>query len=580
MAIRPGKNIKLKTPAKDAAKEATLARNDDDALKTPPRTDGAATGKETGGSSLDVFNAPAAGSAASKAAAAREAAAKPLDNETPGLAREEERTGTNEASTGIAERLNEGFEDILDRAGKEVLGEDMGAGEQEDDTEASRDSGKGGLQRLVDEAFPADDGASESSGAGGSVAGESGGGGGGSGSGAAGATAGGGSGSAGGSMGTPEDLGVTGAIGPKGDLDSGSDVGLDVFNVNLSGLRGSTAASGDSDELGLLQGIVPETGGASAGKPSVADGGMDTLDNAVGGVGGAAGVAGAIAGAAGAAAVAGGAGVIATGAGAYSAARALDDATGFGQGLVEGIARSTEHAKTDEMRAVLAHRARVEADHARMDERAKQILLDKAIDENIQKQYELEQRLKQGQTPVDADTTNASGTGESKQGTSPGAGQPGDPGPEGSDTNGWENALKGAAWRAAGRARLGISQGGSGDIDPSEGGAAEAVHSGPAPTPLEAGQAQKAMREFLVGQPSGTAVGGGGSIGAGTRPGDSGDIDPGEGHTGAWTSDTRTESESEALDSFGGSGLTIGDAHRKDDEDDEEENEDDSGDES
>lgn len=564
MAIRPGKNIKLKTPAKDAAKEATLARNDDDALKTPPRTDGAATGKETGGSSLDVFNAPAAGSAASKAAAAREAAAKPLENETLGLAREEERTGTNEASTGIAERLNEGFEDILDRAGKEVLGEDMGAGEQEDGTEASRDSGKGGLQRLVDEAFPADDGASESSGAG--RAGIS-------------ASAGGGVGL--GRIGTPEDLGVTGDIGATGDLDSGSGVGLDVFDVNLSGLRGSTAASGDSDELGLLQGIVPETGGASAGKPSVADGGMDTLDNAVGGVGGAAGVAGAIAGAAGAAAVAGGAGVIATGAGAYSATRALDDATGFGQGLVEGIARSTEHAKTDEMRAVLAHRARVEADHARMDERAKQILLDKAIDENIEKQYELEQRLKQGQTPVDADTTNASGTGESKQGTSPGAGQPGDPGPEGSDTNGWENALKGAAWRAAGRARLGISQGGSGDIDPSEGGAAEAVHSGPAPTPLEAGLAQKAMREFLVGQPAGAAVTGRGSIGAGTLPGDSGDVDPGEGYTGAWTSDTRTESESEALDSLGGSGLTIGDAHRKDDaEDDEEENEDDSGDES
>lgn len=558
MAIRPGKNIKLKTPAKDAAKGATLARNDDDALKAPPRTDGAATGKETGGSSLDVFNAPAAGSAASKAAAAREAAAKPLDNETPGLAREEERTGTNEASTGIAERLNEGFEDILDRAGKEVLGEDMGAGEQEDGTEASRDSGKGGLQRLVDEAFPAGDGASESSGTGRAGIG---------------ASAGGGVGL--GRIGTPEDLGVTGG------LESKSGAGLDVFNVNLSALGGAGAAARSSDELGLLQSVMPGTGGASAGKPSVADGGMDTLDNAVEGVGGVAGVAGAVAGAAGATAAAGGAGVIAAGAGAYSATRALDDATGFGQGLVEGIARSAEHAKTDEMRAALAHRNRVEADHARMDERAKQVLLDKAIDENIEKQYELEQRLKQGQTPVDADTTNASGTGESKQGTSPGAGQPGDPGPEGSDTNGWENALKGAAWRAAGRARLGISQGGSGDIDPSEGGAAEAVPGGPAPTPLEAGLTQKAMREFLVGQPSGVAVGGGGSIGAGTRPGDSGDIDPGEGHTGAWTSDTRTESESEALDSLGGSGLAIGDAHRKDDaEDDEEENEDDSGDES
>ncbi len=524
-------------------------------MKTPPRTGDAATDKETGGSSLDVFNAPVAGAAASKAATAREAAGQRLERATTDLDKEQHSV-TTEASTEISDRLNEGLDGLLDRAGKEVLGKDTGAGEQQDGTEASRDSGKTGLQRLVDEAFPSDDAASESSGAG-----------------RAGVAA-----SAGGSglgrMGTPEDLGVTGAIGAKADLDGGSGVGLDVFNVNLSTLRGSTAASGSSDELGLLQSIMPGTGGASAGKPSVADGGMDTLDNTVEGVGGAAGVAGAVAGAAGATAAAGGAGVIAAGAGAYSATRALDDATGFGQGLVEGIARSTEHAKTDEMRAALAHRDRVEADHARMDERAKQILLDKAIDENIEKQYELEQRLKQGQTPVDADTTNASGIGESKQGTSPGVG---DPGPEGSDTGGWENALKGAAWRAAARQRLGLGQGGSGDIDPADGGTAD-VPNGPAPTPLEAGLVQKAIREFLVGQPAGAGavVGGGGSIDLGRLPGDSGDVDPGEGYTGAWTSDTRTESESEALDSLVGSGLTIADAHRDDeDEDDEEDDSDD-----
>jgi hypothetical protein len=93
----------------------------------------------------------------------------------------------------------------------------------------------------------------------------------------------------------------------------------------------------------------------------------------------------------------------------------------------------------------------------------------------------------------------------------------------------------------------------------------------------EAGLQQKAVREFLIGQPAGPAAGthGGGSIDSGRLPGDMGNIDFGPDSTGAWTGNTQTESESEALDSLGGSGLTIEDAHRNDDEEDEEEDSDD-----
>ncbi|MCL4232705.1 MAG: hypothetical protein KJ053_14100 [Dehalococcoidia bacterium] len=554
MAIRPGKNIKLSTPAKEAAKGATVARKDDDALRTPPRTDDAAKSKDTEGSSLDVFGPPAAGTAARTAATARGAVGQRVEKAIPGPDKEEHPV-TTEASTEISDRLDEGLGDMLDRAGREVLGKDTGAGEQEDGTGASRDSGKGGLQRTVDEAFPTGDEGSESSGAGRAGIG---------------ASASDRSGLA--RMGTPEDLGVTGDVGAKGDLGRGSGAGLDVFNVDLSGLRGSTAASGDSDELGLLQGIVPETGDGSGGKPSVAIESVDSVDEFVEGIGKAAAAGAAIAGAAGATGAAGAAAVGAVGAGAYEATRAVDDSTGFGQGVVEGIARVVEDAKADEMRAALANRARVEAEKAR--EQAQRDL-DDSIDRVIGLQHQVDENLKQGQTPVDADTTRASDGVEIK--VDPGPGQPQDPGREGSGVFG-RPTPEYMAWRAAARARLGLGESGSGDVDPSEGGAAEDVPGGPAPTPLEAGQFQKALRDFLIGQPSGVAAIGGGSIDLGRLPGDSGDIDPGEDDTGAWTSDTRTENESEALDSLGGSGLTIGDAHRKDEDD--EEDEDDHDDES
>ncbi|KAA0231811.1 hypothetical protein EDM76_10640, partial [bacterium] len=200
--------------------------------------------------------------------------------------------------------------------------------------------------------------------------------------------------------------------------------------------------------------------------------------------------------------------------------------------------------------AALANRARVEAEKAR--EQAQRDL-DDSIDRVIGLQHQVDENLKQGQTPVDADTTRASDGVEIK--VDPGPGQPQDPGREGSGVFG-RPTPEYMAWRAAARARLGLGESGSGDVDPSEGGAAEDVPGGPAPTPLEAGQFQKALRDFLIGQPSGVAAIGGGSIDLGRLPGDSGDIDPGEDDTGAWTSDTRTENESEALDSLGGSGLT------------------------
>lgn len=501
MAIQPGKVIKPSTPAKSVAKGATLARNDDDALKAPPRTDDAARSKPGGGSSLDVINAPAAASAAPSAVKAKEAASQPLERSTsdPG---KEERPVTTEASTELSDRLNEGLDDMLDRAPKEVLGKDTGAGEQDDGTEASRDSGKGALQSLVDEAFPVGDSASGSAGTG--------------------------------SMGTPQDLGVTGAIGAKADLSSGSGAGLDVFDVSASGLKGSTAASGSSDELGLL-GSVLSAKGPSDKSPGVAD--------APAGSGGA-------------------------GEGEQTVVDGEPEDTVPSGTPVDDESTQEDTIQVDEF--IPSLRQVVDA-----VEQVAPYIVTGAI---IAGAAAAAAAAPAAAIPAAAAAllaVTATEEAPAGGGKTPDAS---DPGPEGSDTGGWEDALKGAAWRVAGQQRLGLGQGGSGDIDPAEGGTAEDVPGGPAPTPLEAGLVQKAIREFLVGQPAGAVVSGGGSLDLGRLPGNSGDVDPGDGYTGAWTSDTRTESESEALDSFGGSGLTIADARRKDDDDDEEE--DDSDDES
>ncbi len=540
MAFRPNKDIKPPViPAREAAKGATLARTDDDALKAPPRTDGTTTGKTGEGSSLDVFNTPAASPAAGGAAAAVKGAVEQRLSDAKTGPSEEDHSGTIEASTEISDRLNESLADMLDRAaGDDVLGLGSGAGEQADGTEASRDSGKGGLQRLVDETFRAE----ETAGGGGF-----------------------------GQMGTPEDLGVTGAIGAKGDLGGGSGTGLDVFNVNLSTL----GASGVANDLAVMQGIASGSDPDPGAGPSAEShpGGAARTVNDVAVITGETVIAGAAVG--GGIGAAGGAietgvliasmvgapvgatiGVALAGAGGVGyVAGAIVEAQTSEQAdrLIEKAVSATEDSKEEtEAKAEKARQEAAERRRQREEAEAK-------------KKQEEEAKKKQEEELPDGDKDGAGSE------STPTTGQTVDP-----ETMGHpELTPEYMAWRAAARERLGLGHGGSGDIDPADNG--EAVAGGPPLTVAEAGLQQKAVREFLVGQPAGPAAGahGGGSIDSGRLPGDMGNIDFGPDSTGAWTGNTQTESESEALDSLGGSGLTIEDAHRNDDEEDEEEDSDD-----
>jgi len=535
MAFRPNKDIKPVIPAREAAKGATLARTDDDALKAPPRTDGATTGKNGEGSSFDVFNTPAASPAAGAAAAVKGAVEQRLSDAKTGPS-EEDHSGTVEASTEISDRLNESLADMLDRAaGDDVLGLGSGAGEQADGTEASRDSGKGGLQRLVDETFRAE----ETAGGGGF-----------------------------GQMGTPEDLGVTGAIGAKGDLGGGSGTGLDVFNVNLSTL----GASGVANDLALMQGIASGSDPDPSAGPSVADdesGGVSLLKQAI-----------QEANAEAATRSSGSTGSGSTGSTAPSTTPAGSSSNGDGNSG-QGASQSGEQPSM--VTRALEWFSQTVYDRPLMGEAggggtggqgnvntAEQMkLVDDGLGTKPEDSTTIGQALKgQGVNNLETAVSQALGSGKK------GAGKTQDPGAEGSDVKGIPTPEY-MAWRAAARQRLGLGQGGSGDIDPADNG--EAAPGGPPLTVTEAGLQQKAVREFLIGQPAGPAAGahGGGSIDTGRLPGDMGNIDFGPDSTGAWTGNTQTESESEALDSLGGSGLTVEDAHRNDDEEDEEDDSDD-----
>lgn len=537
MAFRPNKDIKPPViPAREAAKGATLARTDDDALKAPPRTDGATTGKNGEGSSFDVFNAPAAGPAAGAAAAVKGAVEQRLSDAKTGPS-EEDHSGTIEASTEISDRLNESLADMLDRAaGDDVLGLGSSAGEQEDGSDASRDSGKGNLQGLVDEAFAAE------------------------------ATGGGAGGL--GRIGTPEDLGVTGAIGAKGDLGGGSGTGLDVFNVNLSTL----GASGVANDLAVMQGVASGSDPDPGAGPSVADdesGGVALLKQAI-----------QEANAEAAARSSESTGSGSTGSTAPSTTPAGSTPKGDGNSG-QGSSQSGEQPST--VTRALEWLSQAIYDRPLMGEAggggtggqgnvntAEQMkLVDDGLGAKPEDSTTIGQALKgQGVNNLETAVSQALGSGKK------GPGKTQDPGAEGSDVKGLPTPEY-LAWRAAARERLGLGHGGSGDIDPADNG--EAGPGGPPLTVAEAGLQQKAVREFLTGQPAGPAAGthGGGSIDSGRLPGDMGNIDFGPDSTGAWTGNTQTESESEALDSLGGSGLTIEDAHRNDDEEDEEEDSDD-----
>jgi hypothetical protein len=105
---------------------------------------------------------------------------------------------------------------------------------------------------------------------------------------------------------------------------------------------------------------------------------------------------------------------------------------------------------------------------------------------------------------------------------------------------------------------------GEGATDPADN--AEDVPGGPPVGLAQAGMANKAITEFLVGQPGEGVVRGSGSIDFGRLPGDMGNIDYGPDSTGAWSGNTLTEGEADALNSLGGSGLSISDLHNTSDD--------------
>ncbi|WBL35693.1 hypothetical protein O0235_13060 [Tepidiforma flava] len=100
------------------------------------------------------------------------------------------------------------------------------------------------------------------------------------------------------------------------------------------------------------------------------------------------------------------------------------------------------------------------------------------------------------------------------------------------------------------------------DVDPADG-ASDAPPAGNLSL-AETAALQRGMTNFLIGNPGDPGVRGGtggGSVSFGVLPGDRGNIDYGPDAAGQWTGSARTEDPADALSGFGGSGLSIADAH-------------------
>lgn len=100
------------------------------------------------------------------------------------------------------------------------------------------------------------------------------------------------------------------------------------------------------------------------------------------------------------------------------------------------------------------------------------------------------------------------------------------------------------------------------DVDPADG-ASDAPPAGNLSL-AETAALQRGMTNFLIGNPGDPGVRGGtgsGSVSFGVLPGDRGNIDYGPDAAGQWTGSARTEDPADALSGFGGSGLSITDAH-------------------
>jgi hypothetical protein len=536
------------TGAAAAAEEVQRAAEarQEPALSQFPRSSEAGNDSD---SSAPEISATSATSAASAAGAVREAARQRLD---PAISRDftaDQPGVTTEAPAAYADRLGISAGEMLERLNPDIVGRDAGIGEEQDVPAAFQNSGRDTLAARVDAVFDLGDDTGASAGTAGGVvyAGSAGG--------------------AFGRMGTPEDLGVTGDLGAKGDLGGSSGGGTEFFNVSLPG-RG--AASSSASELGILQGLLESVDTDTGVSVAQESGGVELLRQAIRDVQGET-------------------------APDPNAGKATDvDVVSKGQAGLPGrgawywdnesgemrtadqVTESAKAAAAGDMTNTRAFN-KSDADKVEGGTTKSGFNLFSSIGEALasfseEGRFASEMEKKAATAQEEAAARDAAKQG----GTAPSASQPVDP--EGGDVAVTPGYL---AWRAAARERLHIGQGGPGDIDPSDEGTDSVPSVGPDPGAqvfLQAGLQQKAMRDFLFGQPAGPedAAGGRGSMDFGRLPGDMGNIDYGPDSTGAWTGDGRTESEADALNSLGGSGLSISDLHNtSDDSSDDQEDSDD-----
>lgn len=322
-----------------------------------------------------------------------------------------------------------------------------------------------------------------------------------------------------GRRGTPADLGVSGDFGTKAGLDQGSGGGLDLFDVSIP----NRGVSGAANDLGLMQGITDGAtgdysmsvaiGAADEGAPRPK--GAEQPPTKVTQID-----------------------TIPDGEPVPEPDGRPIEPTVVVEEALRSVAEAVEAAAPYLITAAVVAAAAAAAPAAAVPAAAAALLAISASDET---------GASDGKAP---DATN--------------------PGREGSGIIAPPTPEQ-MAVRAAARERLGLGSPGSGDIDPTDEGNESVPSVGPEPGAmvfLQAGLANKATREFLFGQPTGPEAGvrGGGAIDLGNLPGDMGNIDYGPDSTGAWSGNTMTESEGDALSSFGGSGLSISDANRNDDE--------------
>lgn len=471
--------VKSTSPAQDAAQAAKHAmeeRTDAASLDTFNSlvADRVKHGVDAGAPAVSAVGVAAPTGGAAAAAASRDAAKRRLEP-----ADKEDRTADQPDSTvdtpiSLADRLEVNLATDGQPGREDFVGPDAGGEPQTEGFAPFRDSGR---ESLIAQANGALDAADDTS-TGGRTTGR---------------------------QGTPEDLGITGDVGAKSGLgrDGG---GMDLFDVGLP----NRGVSGASNDLGIMQSMLPGVGANTGGMPSVANG--ETLIDQ----------------------------------------EPIDDDTTqedtiqvdeFIPQVIEAVEAALPYVVAGGL--VVGAAAAIALAPAAAIPAAAAVLITASMEED-----------------------ETSGTG------GPDASSPGR---EGADTGNAWTAMEGAAFRAAARERLGLGQGGSGDIDPADDGGSGQVPGGPAPTLAATGMQQKAKTEFLIAQPAGPdgAVRGSGSLDLGRLPGDMGNIDYGPDSSSAWTGDGRTEDEAEALNSFGGSGLSISDANRNDEEEEEEDDSDD-----